>query len=271
MSMRKTIISLWLVWVFLTWGLLAFWATQINSSGLGNEDSWEVMDTEWKLAPEMIVDDSIFDQMPTVEEELSSNEFSSVEEIQELPKEINLDMPFFAQAPDADWRLPWKEACEESSIILAHHFLEDKELSKQEFKRQVLELVDLQEEMFWDYIDTSIAQTAEMLEEYYGYTNYEIIDNPSIEDLKKELAQWHPIIAPFAGKELWNGFFTNGWPRYHMLVVVWYNDEFFLTNDVGTSRGENFAYSYETLMDAMHDLVREGDITSWEKRVLVMR
>jgi hypothetical protein len=37
-----------------------------------------------------------------------------------------------------------------------------------------------------------------MLEEFYNYKNYEIIDNPTVEDLKKELAQGHPIVAPFA-------------------------------------------------------------------------
>ncbi len=101
----------------------------------------------------------------------------------------------------------------------------------------------------------------------------EIIDNPTIEDLKRELAQWHPIIAPFAGKKLWNSFFTNGGPRYHMLVIVWYNDSFFITNDVGTSRWKDFAYSYNVIMDSLHDLVPEWEwnIADWAKRVLVIK
>lgn len=36
-----------------------------------------------------------------------------------LPEKINLDIPFFSQAPDGDRTLPWKDACEEASITLA--------------------------------------------------------------------------------------------------------------------------------------------------------
>jgi len=242
--------------------------------------SEEFINTEWNSDEEMVIDEEIFDLMPTVEEELTKAEIEEKneevswnnEEI-ELPKEVNLDITFYPQAPDGDWSLPWKEACEESSVVQAYYFVKWKELSKQIFKQEVLSIVETQKDMLWKYIDTSMWETAQFLEAQYGYTDYEIIDNPSVEDLKRELAQWHPIIAPFAGKELWNGFFTNGWPRYHVLVIVGYNEGFFLTNDVGTSRWENFTYSYDTIMNAMHDLVPlwEGDILDGEKRVLVIK
>jgi hypothetical protein len=48
--------------------------------------------------------------------------------------------------------------------------------------------VDLQKELFGSYIDTNVKETAEMLEKYYDYTNYEIKDNPTVDDIKKELA-----------------------------------------------------------------------------------
>lgn len=38
-------------------------------------------------------------------------------------------------------------------------------------------------------VDTNVEETAEILEEYFDYTNYKILENPSIEDLKSELAQ----------------------------------------------------------------------------------
>jgi hypothetical protein len=85
--------------------------------------------------------------------------------------------------------------------------------------------------------------------------------------------QGHPIVAPFAGKKLWNSHFTSGWPRYHMLVIRWYDEKYFYTNDVGTRHGENFPYTYATIMDALHDLVEvgAGDITEGAKRILVIR
>lgn len=247
-------------------------------SELGITETWSqvLIDTESKVAPEIIVNEAIFDKMPQVDEELTAAEASSNRSItlrEKLPDEINLAVPFYPQAPDGDWSLPWKEACEESSFILAYYYLQWKELSKETFKKEVLDVVELEKKMFGKYIDTSVGETAQVLEEFYDYTNYEILENPSIEDLKRELAAGHPIIAPFAGKELGNSFFTNGGPRYHMLVIVGYTDGFFLTNDVGTKRGENFTYSFNTIMDSMHDLIRdwEWDIRDGAKRVLVMR
>jgi hypothetical protein len=107
---------------------------------------------------------------------------------------------------------------------------------------------------------------------YPDFGSTKIIENPTIEQLKIELAQWHPIIAPFAGKELGNSNFTNGWPRYHMLVIRGYDDKYFYTNDVWTKRGENFPYTYEVVMWALHDLIPVGqwDIREWAKRVLVL-
>lgn len=231
------------------------------------------VDTEKEVAPEIMVEEEYVEMMPKVEETVEKHEIDKEKHVKEPPKEINLKVPFFPQAPDADWSLPWKEACEEASISLAYHFVHWDNLTKEEFKEDILWMVELQKNLFWKYVDTSIKETAKLLEEYYWYSNYEIIKNPSIEDIKKELALWHPIIAPFAWKELGNSFFTNGWPRYHMLVIVGYNDSFFLTNDVWTSRWENFTYSYETIMESMHDLVPEweGDILNWEKVVLVLK
>lgn len=39
-----------------------------------------------------------------------------------------------------------------------------------------------------------------------------------------------------------------------MMVIRGYDETYFYTNDVGTRRGENFRYTHETIMDAMHDL-----------------
>ena len=239
-----------------------------------SRDRTEVVDTEDLVAPEILVDQEAMAQMPVVQQEQTQEEIEkTIDWIDRnsLPNEINLEVPFYPQAPDANWNLPWKEACEESSVIQAYHYIKWEPLTKADFKQEILELVDLQNSIFGQYIDTSMQETAEFLEAYYNYQDYEIIDNPTLEDLKYELAQGHPIVAPFAGKELWNSFFTDGWPRYHVLVIVGYNQWFFLTNDVGTSKWENFAYSYEVIMNAMHDLVRDWDIGAWEKRVLVLR
>ena len=170
-----------------------------------------------------------------------------------LPDAVNLDVPFYPQAPDADWGMPWQEACEEASVTLAYHYFLEEPLTKEQFKKDVLRLVDWQNEHFGDYEHSTVGQTAEMLEGYFGFTDYRILDSPTIEDMKKELAAGHIIVAPFAGRMLKNPFYSGEGPYYHMMVLKGYDEKHFITNDVGTKRGLDFIYPYATIMSALHD------------------
>ena len=189
--------------------------------------------------------------------------------VEALPKEINFNVPFFPQAPNADWSLPWQEACEEAAVTLAYHYASDKPVTKEQFENELLGLVDWQNEYFGDYKHTNIAQTAEMLKGYFGFSDYTILDNPSVEDLKKELAQGYIIVAPFAGRQLKNPFYKGEGPLYHMMVLRGYDEKNFITNDVGTKRGEDFIYPYERIMGAMHEW-HDADINLGAKRVIVL-
>jgi len=189
---------------------------------------------------------------------------------EELPGSINLDVTFFPQAPEADWNMPWQEACEEASVVQAVYYAKGKPLSKEAFKEEILNLVEWQIQRFGDYKHTTIHQTAEIVRDHFDYKDYEIMENPTVGSIKKELSDHHVIVAPFAGKLLGNPFYSNEGPNYHMLVIKGYDDKNFITNDVGTRRGENFIYPQNKIMSSMHDYV-SGDITTGPKRVLVIK
>ena len=188
---------------------------------------------------------------------------------QDLPSEINLNVPFFSQAPDADWGMPWQEACEEAAVLLAYYYATNQSPTKEEFKTDVRQLVDWQIENYGDYEHTNVEQTAEMLKEVFKFSNFQVFSTSSVEDLKKELAQGHSIVAPFAGRQLGNPFYSAEGPYYHMMVIKGYDEEHFITNDVGTKRGENFIYPYETIMSAMHEW-HNTDIYRGDKKVIVL-
>ncbi len=186
-----------------------------------------------------------------------------------LPARINLDIPFYSQAPEGNWDLPWQEACEEASLLLAHAYATSKELSLDDFKSEILAMVEWQNQTFGDYEHSTVEQTARILKEFLAYPNFRILEKPSIEALKKELAQGHALVAPFAGQELGNPFYSGEGPRYHMMVIRGYDEEHFIANDVGTRRGENFIYPYATLMGALHDW-HETDMDKGEAKVIVV-
>lgn len=206
--------------------------------------------------------------VPALDERMSGNIDQSEHQFN-IPSEINLNIPFFSQAPDADWSMPWQEACEESAVLLAYYYVTDQSPTKEQFKLDVQTLVDWQIENYGDYEHTNIEQTAKMLKEVFKFSNFRVLTNPSIEDIKKELSKGHPIVAPFAGRQLGNPFYSGEGPYYHMMVIKGYDEKHFITNDVGTKRGENFIYPYQTIMSAMHEW-HDTDINLGAKKVIVL-
>ncbi|MFH1012186.1 MAG: C39 family peptidase [Candidatus Peregrinibacteria bacterium] len=195
---------------------------------------------------------------------------SPAQVLEALPLAVNHDVPFFPQAPDADWRLPWQETCEEASVVLAYYYAMDRDLTIDLFRQEILNLVSWQTVKLGDYKHTNAAQTARILGEYYAFSDFEIVENPSVEQLQRSLSQGSVIVAPFAGRMLGNPFFRQPGPLYHMLVIKGYDQKHFITNDVGTRRGENFIYPYETLMSALHEW-HDTTIELGAKKVIVVR
>ncbi len=187
----------------------------------------------------------------------------------EIPSQINLNVPFFPQAPDGDWGLPWQEACEEASSTLAVYYATGKPITKDQFKTEILGLVDWENKTFSDYKHTSVNQTAQMIQAYFGFSDFEIVDNPTVNQMKAALAKGSVIVAPFSGKDLKNPFYSNGGPMYHMMVIRGYDSQNFITNDVGTKRGENFIYSYGRIMETIHDW-NATDIHLGAKKIIVV-
>ena len=114
-----------------------------------------------------------------------------------------------------------------------------------------------------------MAQTSLLAEQFYGFENMEIIENPTVEDIKNKLAAGYPVIVPAAGQALGNPFFTPPGPLYHMLVIRGYTETGFITNDPGTRRGEAYVYSFDRLMSSIHDW-NDGLVSEGQSVVLVL-
>jgi hypothetical protein len=84
-------------------------------------------------------------------------------------------------------------------------------------------------------------------------TTGRVVHDVTINSIKTEIAAGRPVIIPAAGKVLPNPNFKDGGPNYHMLVVKGYDANGFITNDPGTRLGENFRYTYDALINAIHD------------------
>ncbi|MFW0837419.1 MAG: C39 family peptidase [Candidatus Komeilibacteria bacterium] len=186
-----------------------------------------------------------------------------------LPLQINLAVPFMVQAPQANWSLPYQEACEEAALIMAHYYKLKKELDPVLADQEIQKLVDWQNIHRDDYKDTTIAETAAIAEEYWG-DKAKIINHPTIDMIKQELAHGYPVIAPFYGRALGNQYYSGDGPLYHMLVIKGYFDDKFITNDPGTKRGADYVYDADIIMRAMHDW-NGGQVETGQAVIFVLK
>ncbi len=184
------------------------------------------------------------------------------------PSAGKLNVPFTSQAPAGSWVEPWQNACEETSIIMVSNFFSGDEISIAQARQQILDVFKLKNDEFGRSKDESMALIAEVVNGAdLGWTA-RVVDKPSLEDLKQEVAANRPIIVPVDARQL-TGTDYAGDVNYHVMVISGYDDAAgqFIVQDPGTSRGEDFRYGYADLYEAIHDYLQR-DQASGVKRVI---
>jgi len=196
------------------------------------------------------------------------SDYTEIAAGEDLPVRMNIELPFYPQAPYGDWDYPWQEACEEASVLLVANIYKGMNLDRAAFNEELLRLVDWEVDHFGWYEHTSVEDTAEMMELNYGLETV-IHEDPSFEDMQRILAKGHLIIAPFAGRELKNPNFTAPGPVYHMAVIKGYDAEknHLVAHDVGTRNGANYVYTQKIIENSLHDLNYE-DMLSGDPRII---
>ncbi len=175
------------------------------------------------------------------------------------PTSVDLNVPFFSQAPSGDWSEPWQNACEEASSVLVHAYLSGEHLTQSSMEQGILQLVSWENSTFGYYQDTTAAQVGRMLREVYGYQHVDVRYDVGINVIVAELNAGRPVIVPLAGQLLGNPYYTPPGPVYHMLVVKGVtSDGKLITDDVGTKHGHNLTYDPAVFLNAMHDLPAGG-------------
>ncbi len=164
----------------------------------------------------------------------------------ELPVSLRLQVPFTAQAPTANWDELHNQACEEASLIMAWAYFNNiTSLPPKVVETEIAKLTDWQQTTYGYNLSVTTPETARMGREIYGLTTE--VAKFDAKTIKQALAENKLVIVPAQGQELGNPNFTPPGPPYHMLVITGYYNkaglDYFITNDPGTRRGENYEYS----------------------------
>jgi len=186
-----------------------------------------------------------------------------------LNKNIDLEVQFYSQSPFWKWWVIFNDTCEEASALIAVNYIKGIEMTREEFRDELLKMVDWENDIFWDYKHTDVDQTAKMLSDYLSFSNYEILENPTIKDIKTNLKDENIIIAPFYW--IWlNPHYTWKWPEYHFMVIKWYTQHSFIAHDVWSNYWENYQYSQQILLERLHDY-DSVSVKNWKKRLIVLK
>jgi len=171
-----------------------------------------------------------------------------------LPDTVNNYVPFTSQAPTGVWDKFHDEACEEASLVMAHYYLDKRDVVFSKEAEKDLQYIGSKMKS-GGVADLTIEEVKADAENIYGYKNWRIIDKPGVQDMEKELSQGNIIIIPLAGREIGNPYYRSPGPLYHMLVISGYDNKkgVFITQDPGTKRGKNFEYKFNVLIKANHD------------------
>lgn len=181
----------------------------------------------------------------------------------------NIPVPYTAQSPDGKWIQPWKDLCEEASILMVDQYYQGKNLDKKRAKQLLLHIFEVKNRTYGRSLDESAEKIASLINNFLPWEAY-VIDAVTLEQVKEQIDLNKPVIVPVSGKDLKNPNFRQGGPRYHVLVISGYDDEKqeFITQEPGTHLGLDFRYAYDTIMGANHDLLPTGDIRQGARRMV---
>jgi len=177
-----------------------------------------------------------------------------------IPKKAYLEVDFICQAPlqtVENWVLH-EESCEEAALLQAYLYETKTKMTKEEADKEILNMIKWQEKEIGEHKDLYAEEFSNFIQKYYNLTSDEIKITPhaTIEDIKREISNSHPVIVPITGEILKNPHYP--YPGYHMLIVTGYTEDRIITNDNGTMHGEGYSYSADIFKKAMDDA--EGSI-----------
>lgn len=187
-----------------------------------------------------------------------------------VPDSYLLDIPFTSQAPTGDWSAPFGEACEEAILVMVSHWKAGTGFSASQVESEIYNIVDWENTVYGKNEDTSVNETANTAEQLLGL-NVHTSRTVTIKRLKQLISEGKPVMVPVFGQAIGNVHYSNNGPLYHMVLLIGYDGDEFITHDPGTRYGASYRYNVNTFYDAIHDLTDpESNIAQGEKAIVIV-
>ncbi len=186
-----------------------------------------------------------------------------------IPNKKMLSVPFTSQAPAGNWAEPWQNACEETAIVMINDYYAKSTLTEEKAIEEISTILTAKEQNFGVSKNENLETMLGMIKAAKLNWRARIVVDPSLDDMKNELAEGRPIIVPVDARLLTNPYYDIVTPEYHVIVLSGYDNvsQQFYSQDPGTDKGHNFAYRFDELMNANHDYI-EPNLRAGRKAVI---
>ena len=160
---------------------------------------------------------------------------------------------FFAQAPfwtKQDWEQN-ETSCEEATIWLYVWWLKKQEFTKQSFDDYLQKVKKFQVKKYWYEPELSGIQMVRFINSYFTGVVAYLVENLTEIKISWLLKENKPIIIWVNTYNLNNPYYH--WWRYHTLLIVWENKDFYIVKDVWTKHWNNFLYLKSKVLKAIKE------------------
>lgn len=174
------------------------------------------------------------------------------------------DVPFIPQLPETARGNPiFENACEEATLLMGYSWAVREPIAKEEAYKEILNMAEYETANFGFNEDTSIADTARLMKEYFGYDGFRVEDGVAARDIIPELLKGSIVIIPVNGQKLGNPRFAPPGPIVHMILIRGYDftQNEFIVHDPGTQFGRDYRYSFDVIVDAFEDYPSGKEVT----------
>jgi len=103
---------------------------------------------------------------------------------------------------------------------MAVYWARGKELTSTLANEEIRKISDFEKEEIGVFHDTSVFDTAKIMEKYFSFDQYRVRENIKKSDIIESLENGNIVLVPAYGRALQNKNYTLPGPIPHMLVII---------------------------------------------------
>ena len=173
-----------------------------------------------------------------------------------LPPSVFIHVPYTVQAPLGNWDTAHEDYCEAAAALMYGAFLRGDHrdvIPAQEADQRMGQIVAWERQSWPGVLNLPLTDVGQVGAHFYNATP--LFDDATLPNIKRVLAQGHPVIIPLMTHGAPGGQKINQYYGtlnvYHVLLITGYGPGYLVTNDAGIGLGQNWRYTWNVLQSAI--------------------